>query len=119
MTISRRSLLTRLGIGGAALATTGFSPATRLLDTRTAVAADAPALAFARVGAPRTDAQARVVASLDDTHRLLGDGAMEVLLRPGDLERLRQVGADVTVLDADVLAAQRVAPSRTVAQQPG
>jgi hypothetical protein len=117
--MNRRDLLTRAGLGAAALATTGFGPASRLSDTRTAVAADAPAISFARVGAPRTDAQARVLASLDDTHRMLGDGAMEVLLHPGDLARLHTVGADVTVIDADLFAAQRVTSSRATLQMPG
>ncbi|MFP5308035.1 MAG: M14 family zinc carboxypeptidase [Actinomycetes bacterium] len=117
--LSRRDLLRVLGTTAAAGATLGASPANRLLDTRSAVAHDAPAVVFARVGAPRTDAQAAVLASLDDTHRVLADGGIEVLLWPGDEARARAAGLDVTVLDPDVLAAQRQTPGAAVGLQPG
>jgi hypothetical protein len=117
--LSRRDLLKVLGYTTAAGATVAASPANRLIDTRSMVAADAPAVSFARVGAPRTDAQARVLATLDDTHRRLADGGIEVLLWPGDEARARAAGLDVTVLDPDVLAAQRQQPDARVGLQPG
>lgn len=71
------------------------------------------------MAAPRSDAQRRAVASLDETHRLLPDGGIEVLLRTGDAERVAATGIDVEVLDADLLAARRQSRVRPVRQQPG
>ncbi len=117
--LSRRDLLKGLGYSTAAASAMAMSPAAQLLDTRTVIAGDAPAIRFAKVGAPRTDAQARIIAHLDDTHSTFADGSIEVLLRGDDLHRLRAVGADVTVLDDDVLAARRVSDTAPLTQQPG
>ncbi len=117
--LSRRQLLQGLGYSTAAIGTMAATPAIRVLDDRTVVAADAPPLQLARVGAPRNAVHRRAVARLDDTHRVLPDGGMEVLLRPGDMERLRAAGVDVQVLHQDLLAHRRQRPSRLVPQQPG
>lgn len=119
MPISRRQLLRNLGYSTAAVSAMAATPAVRLLDDRTVIAADAPALQYARVGAPRSDAQRRLVAALDDTHRQFADGSIEVLLRAGDVQRLAAAGVDVTVLDADLLADRRQSSWRPVRQQPG
>lgn len=117
--LNRRQLLQRVGYSTAAIGAMAAAPAVRLLDDRTRIAADAPALQFGRVGAPRNAAQRCAVAALDDTHRMLPDGSMEVLLRAGDVTRLRTLGVDVEVLDADLLASRRQVRSRPVLQQPG
>jgi hypothetical protein len=50
-------------------------------------------LSFARVR-PRTAKQAALLASFDDTHRVLADGTVELLLWPGDRARLAALGID-------------------------
>jgi hypothetical protein len=59
---------------------------------------------------------------LDDTHKVFGDGSIEVLLWPGDLERLRAAGVRVTITESDVvgrgLAASRVPAMRTPGLDP-
>ena len=117
--LTRRQLLQGLGYSTAAIGAMAATPAVGLLDGRTRIAADAPAIQYARVAAPTTAAQRRAVAALDDTHRRLADGGIEVLLRPGDAQRLRQVGVAVDVLDADLLADRRQRADRPVGQQPG
>jgi hypothetical protein len=53
-------------------------------------------LSYARVR-PRTLKQALALAEFDDTHALLADGSMELLLWPGDEARLRRLGVDYEV----------------------
>ncbi len=53
-------------------------------------------LSFARVR-PRTAAQAAALLAFDDTHSVLADGTMELLLWPGDRAKLDRLGLDYTV----------------------
>jgi hypothetical protein len=53
-------------------------------------------LSYARVR-PRTLTQALALAEFDDTHALLADGTMELLLWPGDEAKLRRLGIDYQV----------------------
>jgi hypothetical protein len=117
--ISRRDLFRYSGASLGALAAArvlGGTPAAAV--PRTAVSAKAPALQLARVSA-RSDAQRRVLAHLDATHRTFADGSAEFLLWPGDEARLREIGVDYVITDADLLRGQRLGSDRAVLRQPG
>jgi hypothetical protein len=95
--LTRRSLLRRSAIGAGVIA------AAPVLE-RTAFGAGAGVgttvpgemLSYARVR-PRTLKQALALAEFDDTHRLLADGSMELLLWPGDETKLKKLGVDYQV----------------------
>lgn len=117
---SRREVFRLGGASVGALAAArllGTTPAAAAAD-RVRLAADGPAVQLARVWA-RSDTQRAVLARMDATHLQFADGSAEFLLWPGDLQRLRQVGVDVRVLDADVLADRRTTPAARVLRQPG
>lgn len=116
--LSRRALLKSLGLAAGAAATTAAVPPNRLLDTRSPVAPDAPAVRLVRAG-PVQGRRAAVLARLDDTHRVFADGTREFLLRARDEQRLRAAGIPFEVLDPDVLAGQRMPADRAIGLQPG
>ncbi|HVM11514.1 MAG TPA: M14 family metallopeptidase [Actinomycetota bacterium] len=109
--ISRRELLRRAGLGlgavsvgrllgaGPAWAATGTGAAARAAEA----AGVTEPLMLARVK-PTSAAQAVALAAFDDTHRRFRDGSIEVLLWPGDLARLEQLGIDHTITCRDVVA---------------
>ena len=116
--LTRRALLRRTALGA------GLVAAAPLLDLPAFGAAPVTTvpgemLSFARVR-PRTLRQALQLADFDDTHRLLPDGSMELLLWPGDETRLRKLGLDYEVIKPyrgpDVTARGRLAG---LAPQPG
>lgn len=117
--LSRRSLLRRGALGAGVLAA---GPTL----TRTAFGADAVGrtvpgemLSYARVR-PRTLQQALALADFDDTHRLMADGTMELLLWPGDETKLKRLGVDYQVTQPyrgpDLTAGARLSG---LAPQPG
>jgi hypothetical protein len=104
---SRRSFLRAagLGLGAAALSglpagATGAGTLARTVGAR--VAAGAPALTLVRVTGPISGRQAAVLAGLDDTHR-----PGELLLWPGDAQRLVEAGIPHEVVVGDLLADAR------------
>ena len=125
---SRRALLRRGAVAGSALALGAAVPAAASGGLAAAPGAPGPSgaagtgpLQLARVWA----GAAGVPAGLDATHRVFDDGSVEVLLWPGDVERLRAAGLRFEVTVTDVAAADRAAaaadhgPTLGLAVQPG
>jgi hypothetical protein len=109
--ISRRELLRRSGIGLGALAL-----GRHLLGSSAALAAEpGGSLQLARVKA-RTPAEAFAISMFDDTHRRFADGSIELLLWPGDRQRLAQMGIWHRITETDLVA--RDAQRRAAAPQP-
>lgn len=116
--LTRRALLRRSALAA------GVVAAAPLLDLPAFGAAQGTTvpgemLRFARVR-PRTPRQALLLADFDDTHRLLADGSMELLLWPGDAARLQRLGIDHEIVEPyrgpDVTARGRLSG---LAPQPG
>ena len=68
-----------------------------------------------------TRAQQKLLVGFDDTHNVFPDGAIEFLLWPGDLARLKATGLRFEVTVPDLIASRKAAPAgvRTAAPQPG
>ena len=115
MTISRRSLFRSAG-AVAAVGALGVGARTAVAGGSTAV----EPLRLARVWAVGRPQLAQL-AGFDDTHVVHPDGAVEVLLWPGDLARLRATGLRHQVDVEDLVARDAALPRvpRTVAAQPG
>ncbi|MBW3661771.1 MAG: hypothetical protein KY469_01625 [Actinobacteria bacterium] len=113
MSITRRELLKAgaLGVGAGLLAAAA--------PGRVSIAPSAPALHLVRVPGPVSGRQAAMLATLDDTHRILVGGGREFLLWPGDADALDAAGIAYDALDADVLRDARRDPGRSIAPQPG
>ncbi len=94
--LSRRSLLRRSALGAGVLA--AGPTLTKAAFGADAVGRTVPGemLSYARVR-PRTLQQALALAEFDDTHRLMADGTMELLLWPGDETKLKKLGVDYQV----------------------
>ncbi|MBW3620495.1 MAG: twin-arginine translocation signal domain-containing protein [Actinobacteria bacterium] len=103
----RRDFLKALGLGGAAVAFgTAFSPAVRS-TAESAVARIAGGdttglLQLARVWP--TPGTSRLLDGFDDTHNVFDDGSVELLLWPGDEQRLRATGMRFEVTERDLIA---------------
>jgi hypothetical protein len=114
--LTRRTLLRRSAIGAGVIAA---APAMERMAAATGRTVPGAMLSYARVR-PRTLKQALALAEFDDTHRLLADGTMELLLWPGDETRLKALGVDYQVTTPyrgpDLTAARRVSG---LAPQPG
>lgn len=93
--LSRRALLRRGAIGAGVIAA---APMLERASFGAAGGTTVPGemLSYARVR-PRTLKQALALAHFDDTHTLLADGTLELLLWPGDEARLRKLGVDYEV----------------------
>ena len=105
-TTSRRSFLKALGLGGATAALgTGFAPAvTRTAETAVARVAGGDTtglLQLARVWPTRRTAH--IIGEFDDTHVVFDDGSVELLLWPGDEERLRASNLRFEITERDVI----------------
>ena len=115
--IHRRTFLKALGLGAGAVAVAGPARAAGLLT-------EGQKLQLARVWAP-TLAKQKLLSGFDDTHNVFEDGSIEVLLWPGDLQRLRATGLRHEVTVTDLAARDRElrssAPARSSAlkTQPG
>jgi hypothetical protein len=94
--LTRRSLLRRSAIGAGVIAAAPVLERTAFGAGGTGATVPGEMLSYARVR-PRTLKQALALAEFDDTHRLLADGTMELLLWPGDETRLRKLGVDYEV----------------------
>lgn len=116
--LTRRSLLRRSALGAGVIAAAPVLERTAL-GAATGTTVPGEMLAYARVR-PRTLKQALALAEFDDTHRLLADGTMELLLWPGDATRLRKLGVDFEITQPyrgpDLRAGARLAG---LAPQPG
>jgi hypothetical protein len=115
--LNRRQLLRGAGLGAAALAVGGALPAGALPRTRQLLGGGATreALRLARVW-PGSPAQWAALAAFDDTHRVFDDGAVELLLWPGDLARLDGLGIRYRITVDDLVArdaALRADPTTT------
>lgn len=116
--LTRRSLLRRSAVGAGVIAA---APVLERTASGAATGTTVPGemLAYARVR-PRTLRQALALAEFDDTHRLLADGTMELLLWPGDEAKLRRLGVDYEVTQSyrgpDLTAGTRLSG---LAPQPG
>ena len=116
--VSRRALLRGGAVTGSALAVSAALPS-------------APAVAVPRPSAPvqvdeplrraRVRGAGELLGSLDVTHRTFADGAVEIVLWPGDLERLRTAGASVEVVPGPLPVGAPAAGLRTpgLRAQPG
>jgi hypothetical protein len=116
--ISRRSLLRRAAWGAGAVAAGGLlaGPASAgSFGPATAAALPAQGLRFARVR-PTSVRQLAALAAFDETHAVLPDGSMELLLWPGDEKRLKATGVDYQVFAPREDVAAR---STGLAPQPG
>lgn len=117
--LSRRSLLRRGALGAGVLA--AGPTLTKAAFGADAVGRTVPGemLSYARVR-PRTLKQALALAEFDDTHRLMADGTMELLLWPGDETKLKKLGVDYQVTQPyrgpDLTAGTRLSG---LAPQPG
>jgi hypothetical protein len=111
--ISRRDLLRRGAIAGAGLVAAAGLPSPALAGTRESVTDEV--LRLARVWPGRSG----LPAGLDDTHRVFADGSIEVLLWPGDLERVRAAGARVAITESDVVAGGKAAGVSRGVRTPG
>lgn len=105
--ISRREALRKAGMGLGALSVARYftgSPAAAAarLTQAAGVGVDLSApLMLARVRP--TSAAARVaLAAFDDTHRRFADGSAELLLWPGDLAKLKDLGVDFKITCTDL-----------------
>jgi hypothetical protein len=94
--LSRRSLLRRSALGAGVLAGGPSLSKAALGAGPTGRTVPGEMLSYARVR-PRTLTQALALAEFDDTHALLADGTMELLLWPGDEAKLRRLGIDYQV----------------------
>ena len=107
---SRRQFLKAVGLGGSALALgTAFAPAvSSSTATATARVAGIAAgdtvglLQLARVWVDRRTAP--LLNDFDDTHNVFDDGSVELLLWPGDEQRLRASGLRYEITDRDFIA---------------
>ena len=91
---TRRDLLRRSAVtAGALTATTLLGGARPVFAAAAPLPQAADNLSFARVW-PRTARQIAALASFDETHAITADGAMEVLLWPGDRRKLDALGID-------------------------
>ena len=119
--VSRRTLLRRGVVAGSTLAV-----GTRLGAPAAAAPAPTGLVAAADVSQPLRLARVwvgeqGVPAGLDATHKTFVDGSVEVLLWPGDLQRLEATGLRFTVTTPDIQAAQGATVARPagLAPQPG
>jgi hypothetical protein len=87
--ISRRNLFYGAALVAAAPTLSAFGA----VETKTV---PGEMLSFARVR-PRTAKQAAALLGFDDTHRILADGTMELLLWPGDRTKLDRLGIEYTI----------------------
>ena len=94
--LTRRSLLRRGAVGAGVIAAGPLLERTAFGSAGTGTTVPGEMLSYARVR-PRTLKQALALAEFDDTHQLLADGTMELLLWPGDETRLRKLGVDYEV----------------------
>lgn len=94
--LSRRSLLRRSALGAGVLAAGPTLSKAALGADATGRTVPGEMLSYARVR-PRTLRQALALAEFDDTHRLMADGTMELLLWPGDETKLKRLGVDYQV----------------------
>jgi hypothetical protein len=118
--VSRRGFLKGAGAGLGLAALAGPAGASTLLGSE--LAAIAPTAAGKVVGANDVLRLARVwvtnrwegalLSAFDDTHHVFDDGSVEVLLWPGDLDRLRATGLRFEITVADVIARDRAALER-------
>ena len=129
---TRRALLRKAGVGAGAIAgasalgVAGAAPAAAAVGTAAAGAAaaiktDAP-LQLARVWF--TEEQQSIVADFDDTHNVFDDGSVEILLWPGNLDKLKASGLKFQITVPDLIArdtaiAKADSGVSLVAAQPG
>jgi hypothetical protein len=115
--VHRRTFLKGVGLGLGSVAVAGPARAATLLQ-------EGQKLQLARVWAP-TLAQQKLLSGFDDTHNAFDDGSIEILLWPGDLQRLRATGLRHEITVNDVVARDRAsresAPPRpsSLPLQPG
>lgn len=114
--LSRRSLFRTAG-AAAAVGAVGVGTAARAATTG---GTTVEALQLARVWAP-TRRDRALLGGFDDTHVVHPDGAVEVLLWPGDLQRLTETGLRFAIDVPDLVARDAALPRvpRTVRAQPG
>ncbi len=126
--MSRRQLIRRAAIAVAGVAAApGLIAATAVAPGTVTMAAgrDAAAAVLARGGGvlavlrPTTAVQLALMPQLDDTHRRLADGGVEVVLWEGDLERLEAVGLDHELVAPTVAQAQTQPRPTDLLAQPG
>jgi hypothetical protein len=127
--LSRRQLLKTAGVGAGALAL-GAMPAAAATGQalagggRTVLGGGigGEALRLARVW-PTTPAQWAAIWSFDDTHARFDDGSIELLLWPGDLPRLDNLGLRYRITVQDLIARDRAlresAPPPVASAVPG
>ena len=111
--ITRRELFRRGALTGAGLAAAAALPS-RALAAEARTPSDGP-LQLARVWPGRGG----LPSGLDETHRVFDDGSIEVLLWPGDLERVRAAGGRLAITEPDVVARGRIAPQGVDVRTPG
>jgi hypothetical protein len=97
--VHRRTVLKAMGIGLGSVAVAGPARAAGLLEP-------GQKLQLARVWAP-TIAKQKLLSGFDDTHNVFDDGSIEILLWPGDLERLQATGLRYEVTVEDLVARDR------------
>ena len=118
--ISRRDLLRRGALTGAGLTVGSMLPSAARAAAATDAAPEEP-LRLARVWA----GPGGPVAGLDETHRVFSDGSIEVVLWPGDLEKVRAAGGRMAITVPDLeahgraLAGARAVRTPGLARQPG
>lgn len=112
--VRRRTFIKAMGLGLASVAVAGPAKAAGILS-------EGQKLQLARVWAP-TLAKQGLLTGFDDTHTVFEDGSIEILLWPGDLQRLRATGLrhEITVTDlvARDQAALASAPPRSASLEP-
>ena len=97
--VHRRTVLKAMGIGLGSVAGAGPARAAGLLEP-------GEKLQLARVWAP-TIAKQKLLSGFDDTHNVFDDGSIEILLWPGDLQRLQATGLRYEVTEEDLVARDR------------
>jgi hypothetical protein len=129
--LSRRDLLRRAGISAGALAgASALSAATAVPAAAAATVTSATSSGSAAEGVLQlarvwfTKEQQEIVAQFDDTHNVFSDGSVEILLWPGNLEKLQASGLrfEITVPDLiarDTALAQADSGVSLVEPQPG
>ena len=117
---TRRSFLRGAGAGvGMSLLGAGTAMATPLGGLTRSLSnavGSTDVLRMARVFVSGPDQAAMVLAGFDDTHRVFGDGSIEVLLWPGDLARLTASGLPYDITVEDVIARDQRALAAADAQ---
>jgi len=112
--VHRRTFLKGVGLGLGSVAVAGPARAAGLLE-------EGKKLQLAKVWAP-TLAQQRLLSGFDETHNVFDDGSIEILLWPGDLQRLRATGLRHEVTVDDVVERDRAmlesAPPRPASLEP-